>query len=88
MSFPDTVGAVLQDLEITPFLDACVLSEEEGVEKPDSELWRRAIRAVVQRKSALVDGDDGPSEEIGGTAGFIPTTLGKDVLHVGDELDV
>src|ERR1700733_9017578 len=39
-TFPQ--GAVMRDLGIEPLLDACFLREEEGVAKPDPEIWRRA----------------------------------------------
>lgn len=38
-----TTGLVLADLGISPFLHSLVLSEEEGVEKPDAEIFRRAF---------------------------------------------
>lgn len=37
-------GLVLTDLGISPFLHPLVLSEEEGVEKPDAEIFRRAFK--------------------------------------------
>jgi FMN phosphatase YigB (HAD superfamily) len=35
---------VLADLGISPFLHPLVLSEEEGVEKPDVEIFRRVFK--------------------------------------------
>lgn len=67
----------MQDLEIQPLLDVCVLSEEEGVEKPDSEIWRRAIRGAFPRNpKADASIVQAPRDEL------------KEVLHVGDELEV
>lgn len=41
---PITTGLVLADLGISPFLHPLVLSEEERVEKPDAEIFRRAFK--------------------------------------------
>ena len=41
-----TAGAVIEDLEIMPYLDAVLLSEEEGVEKPSCEIFRRACERL------------------------------------------
>lgn len=41
-----TTGLVLADLGISPFLNPLVLSEEEKVEKPDAEIFRRAFKQV------------------------------------------
>ncbi|KAF8320700.1 HAD-like protein [Clavulina sp. PMI_390] len=40
------VRAVLEDLKILPLLDVCLVSEEEGVEKPNQEIWRRALEQI------------------------------------------
>jgi len=37
---------VLADLGISSFLSPLVLSEEEGVEKPDAKIFRRALQAI------------------------------------------
>lgn len=39
-------GAVIEDLELIPHLDVVLLSEEEGVEKPSPEIFRRAYERV------------------------------------------
>ncbi|KAH7888594.1 HAD-like domain-containing protein [Phlebopus sp. FC_14] len=36
--------SVLNDLEVTPLLESILLSEEAGIEKPDTEIYRRALR--------------------------------------------
>lgn len=72
-------GAVLQDLSVLSLLDACILSEEEGVEKPNAEIWRRGLKAI----SVSPDSDS-----------LTPRSLGKHeegdwdevVMHVGDEI--
>ena len=71
----------MQDLGIMPFLDACVLSEEEGVAKPDPEIWRRAIDIVNAglTKPDVADTENASSNQI--LAG-----VGQHVIHVGDEL--
>ena len=38
-----SLGGVLQDLGVLEHLEMCMISEEEGVEKPDSEIWKRAL---------------------------------------------
>lgn len=37
-------GLVLDDLEVSPFLRSIHLSEELGIEKPHSEIFRLALR--------------------------------------------
>ena len=50
---------VLEDLGILPLLSPTLFSEEEGVEKPSAEIWRRALeRTKVEAKQALHVGDE------------------------------
>lgn len=46
-----TTGLVLNDLEVTPFLQPLLLSEEASVEKPDAEIFRRAFRNAYSDES-------------------------------------
>jgi FMN phosphatase YigB (HAD superfamily) len=71
----------MQDLDIEPLLDACVLSEEEGVAKPDPEIWRRAIINARLTLPPLLQQSIAPNidQSLKG--------LSQSVLHVGDELD-
>ncbi|KAG5731291.1 Haloacid dehalogenase-like hydrolase domain-containing protein 3 [Termitomyces sp. T112] len=43
------IRSVLRDLEFPVFLDPIILSEEEGVEKPSPEIYRRALAVVNSR---------------------------------------
>lgn len=76
----------MQDLGIAPLLDACVLSEEECVAKPDPEIWRRAIvnagltPALLLRQSVAPNIDKKSDDQS-------LNELAQDTLHVGDELD-
>ena len=57
--YPLAVGAVLADLGVLPLLNPILLSEEEGVEKPSSEIFRRACeRAGVTTKEIMHVGDE------------------------------
>ena len=50
---------MLADLEVLPLLNPVLLSEEEGVEKPSLEMFRRACeRAGVQTQEILHIGDE------------------------------
>lgn len=42
-----TTGLVLADLGVSPFLNSLVLSEEEKVEKPNAEAFRRAFKQAL-----------------------------------------
>jgi len=82
------VRAVMRDLGIEPLLDACVLSEEEGVAKPDPEIWRRAAVHAGLILGELVHPlhqSVTPKEDTR-TMDQSLTGLGQKVIHVGDEL--
>ncbi|KAG8808215.1 hypothetical protein FRC19_006056 [Serendipita sp. 401] len=50
---------VLEDLGVLSMLSPALFSSEEGVEKPSSEIWHRALqRAEVQAPDALHVGDE------------------------------
>lgn len=56
---PLTAGAVIEDLGIMPYLDAVLLSEDEGVEKPSCEIFRRACeRLGVKPQETVHVGDE------------------------------
>ncbi|ESK97145.1 haloacid dehalogenase-like hydrolase domain containing 3 [Moniliophthora roreri MCA 2997] len=42
--------SVLQDLGFPEYLDPIVLSEEEGIEKPSEEIYRRVLEQVSRKK--------------------------------------
>ncbi|CDO69290.1 hypothetical protein BN946_scf184976.g9 [Trametes cinnabarina] len=51
--------AVIEDLDLIPHLDTVLLSEEEGVEKPSCEIFRRACeRMGVQPHETVHVGDE------------------------------
>ncbi|KAH9894978.1 HAD hydrolase subfamily IA REG-2-like protein [Cubamyces lactineus] len=51
--------AVIEDLDLIPQLDAVLLSEEEGVEKPSCEIFKRACeRLGVKAHEAVHVGDE------------------------------
>ncbi|KAH7108119.1 HAD hydrolase subfamily IA REG-2-like protein [Auriculariales sp. MPI-PUGE-AT-0066] len=52
------IRSVLQDVQIADYLDPIVVSQEEGIEKPDTGIWTRALeRAGVDAASTLHVGD-------------------------------
>ena len=54
-----TSGAVLEDLGVLSLLDPVLLSEEQGVEKPSAEMYRRAgERADVTAGEIVHVGDE------------------------------
>ena len=55
-------GAALDDLGATAYLDAILLSSEEGIEKPAREMFLRACaRLGVQPSEAVHVGDELPA---------------------------
>lgn len=50
------IGLVIADLGISPFLHPLILSEEEGVEKPDAEIFRRAFKQAFDKPTRLDQG--------------------------------
>lgn len=51
--------AVIEDLGLLPYIDAVLLSEEEGIEKPSREIFLRACSRVgVSMHEALHVGDE------------------------------
>lgn len=42
-------GLVLEDLEVSPFLEPILLSEELGIEKPNPDIFRAALRDATPR---------------------------------------
>jgi len=78
---------VMRDLGIEPLLDACVLSEEEGVAKPDPEIWRRAAVSaglILMESTRPLHQSATPEDTRSMDQIFI--ALGQKVIHVGDEL--
>lgn len=61
----------MQDLSVLSLVDVCILSEEEGVEKPNSEIWRRGLNAL----SSDLD-----------LSTRMPEDQTAIVMHVGDEI--
>ncbi|KAJ3553103.1 hypothetical protein NM688_g3796 [Phlebia brevispora] len=61
--------AVLEDLQVLPLLDPVLLSEEQGVEKPSAEMFRRAReRAGVQLGEIVHVGDELKADYYGAKA--------------------
>ncbi|KZT44207.1 HAD-like protein [Sistotremastrum suecicum HHB10207 ss-3] len=53
------IRSVLDDLNVAPLLDTILLSEEEGIEKPNKEIWVRALSRVgCSSAEAMHVGDD------------------------------
>lgn len=54
-----SAGAVIEDLDILPYLDTVLLSENEGVEKPSREIFQRACeRLGVKPEETVHVGDE------------------------------
>ena len=47
-------GAVIEDLDILPYLDTVLLSENEGVEKPSPQIFQRACERLGIRPEETV----------------------------------
>ncbi|KAG1734753.1 HAD-like domain-containing protein [Suillus paluster] len=63
--------SVLEDLEITPYLDPILLSEEVGIEKPDAEIFRLAFSTQsipMEMQEAVHVGDELGSDYDGARA--------------------
>ena len=51
--------SVLDDLQATRWLDHVLISEREGIEKPDRQLfWRACALANIKREETLHVGDE------------------------------
>lgn len=52
-------GSVIADLDLSSYLDIIVISEEEGIEKPDKRIWERTCSYVdVHLPEACHIGDE------------------------------
>ena len=68
--------AVLDELGWRRFFDALVVSAKVGVEKPDGEIFERALRvAGVERERAVMVGNDLASDVRGATRAGIDAVL-------------
>jgi REG-2-like HAD superfamily hydrolase len=50
--------SVLKDLEIAPYLDSIILSEEVGIEKPDAKIFQLALGFSMQSASVPMEMQD------------------------------
>ncbi|KAL0956525.1 hypothetical protein HGRIS_002666 [Hohenbuehelia grisea] len=66
--------SVTKDLELFPFFDAFVLSDEAQVEKPSSQIYRLGLEQCNASRSASSSSMDSPISL-------------SETLHIGDELD-
>ena len=56
-------GKVIRESEIFPYFDAVYLSYEQGIAKPDKEIFTRCLRELgVEAKECLYIGDGGSRE--------------------------
>jgi putative hydrolase of the HAD superfamily len=75
---------VIQALAIEPFFDAILVSETEGVRKPDARIFLRALeRLGVDARQALFVGDH-PVNDIGGAQQVGMRTVWMRDAHWGD----
>jgi len=67
---------VLKDLDILPYLDPVLLSEDEGVEKPSKEIFLRACSQVgVRSQDAVHVGDELVADYYGAKASGLSALL-------------
>jgi FMN phosphatase YigB (HAD superfamily) len=66
-------GSVLDDLNVSPYFSAIVISEELGVEKPSPEIFLLALRDVNASQSGSDPSSCSPMRP-------------EECLHIGDEL--
>lgn len=74
------IRSALKDLAILRFLDPVVVSQEEGVEKPNSEIWRRAAERAGVPLANIVHVGDHPQRDFEGAkaAGLHALLLQRD----------
>ena len=60
----------IEGLGITSFFDAILISEVEGVRKPDPEIFRRALHGLKAPPGEAVMVGDHPEADIGGAKAF------------------
>jgi len=81
------IRQVLQDLGLNDYFATVVISEEEGVEKPNAEIWRRALAQTQTRADeALHVGNDLKIDYWGAIhAGLQALHLRRDEPKIGRE---
>ncbi|KAI0769665.1 HAD hydrolase subfamily IA REG-2-like protein [Trametes elegans] len=78
--------AVIEDLDLIPYLDTMLLSETEGVEKPSCEIFRRACERIgVQPHETVHVGDELYCDYNGATACGLKALLIRRPGPEGDE---
>ncbi|KAI0645440.1 HAD hydrolase subfamily IA REG-2-like protein [Trametes meyenii] len=78
--------AVIEDLDLLPQLDTILLSEEEGIEKPSHEIFRRAWKRLGVKASETVHvGDELDCDYHGAKASGLEALLIRRPGPEGDE---
>jgi putative hydrolase of the HAD superfamily len=67
----------IEALEISAYFEAILISEEQGVKKPDSEIYRRAMRKLGSAPENTVFVGDHPIADIEGPARLGIRTIWK-----------
>lgn len=77
---------ILDDLELSPLLDAVTISSLEGVEKPNPEIFRRALAGLGVDADAAIHVGDSPWEDYRGAAdaGLTPILVDRSGAHAGE----
>ena len=80
-NWDDRLRGTLEDLALLDSFDALLISGEEGVEKPDPEIFRRAVKRLsVPAERSLMVGDT-PDSDIAGAR-----SVGASVIQFGTEI--
>jgi len=78
-------GLVLADLGISPLLHPFLLSEEEGVEKPNPEIFQRALDTTTRLDQAVHVGDELRCDYYGARAAGMQALLIRRPSPDGDQ---
>ena len=72
--------ALLEAIGLARYMDAIVVSHLEGVEKPDPELFRRALRTLAAEPSQAIHAGDTPELDFAGAeaAGIAAVLIARD----------
>lgn len=77
---------ILEDLDLTPYFDAITISSLEGIEKPDPEIFRRALRRLGAKAPGAIHVGDSPDEDYRGAAdaGLTPVLIDRAGSYAGE----
>lgn len=81
-NWDDRLRGTLENLDLVTAFDALLISAEEGIEKPDREIFRRAAhRLGIGADRSLMVGDDPENDAVGARS------VGAFVIQFGSEIN-